>query len=255
MAEGPELALLSFNIRYATTRDGWHRWGLRRRLLAGLIRGMPWDVCGLQEVLSQQRRYLRRRLPGTAWYGVARADGFDDGEQSAVLVRGSGWTVHSWQTRWLSEVSDQVGSLGWDARIPRVATVVRLRHPESDRTVGLVNAHFDHAAQRARIESGALIASWVRAEPDLAWIVLGDLNDTPASAPLEALYGAGLRQALPDDAGGTVHSWSGRTDRKRIDHILVDESLEVLDAKVDTTRPLGVLPSDHWPVTARVRLS
>ena len=249
-----ELGLVSFNLRYDTVRDGRHRWVLRRRAVTDLLGSMPWDVCGLQEVLARQRSHLEGELPGTRWYGVGRADGAESGEQTPVVVRGEAWAVTGWQTRWLSASPDEVGSRGWDARLPRVATVARLSNPGSAQPVAVVNAHFDHRGKTARIESAKLIASWVAAEPSTAWIVLGDLNCLPGSAPLRALAAVGLHQALPDDEAGTEHGWTGRTDRDRIDHILVDKSFDVLDASVDHSRPGGVLPSDHWPVRARVRL-
>ncbi len=166
---------------------------------------MPWDVCGLQEVLARQRRHLERDLPGTHWYGVGRADGAESGEQTPLAVRGDAWTVTGWQTRWLSANPDEVGSRGWDARLPRIATVSRLSNPNSAQSIAVVNAHFDHRGKTARIQSAKLIASWVAAEPSTAWVVLGDLNCLPGSAPLRELAAVGLRQTLPDAAAGTEH--------------------------------------------------
>ena len=232
-----ELGLLTYNIRYGTARDGRHAWALRRPALADLVGAIPWDVCGLQEVLPSQRDYLDRRQPGMRWYGVGRVDGDGSGEQAALVVRGGVWTVLDWETHWLSEKPDQIGSVGWDAHLPRVATVARLVGADSRRPVAVVNTHFDHAGDLARLESARLVASWVAAEPATAWVVLGDLNCAPGSPPVRELEAAGLRQVLPGDAGGTEHAWTGRTDGDRIDHILVDDSFEVLDAAVDHTRP------------------
>jgi endonuclease/exonuclease/phosphatase family metal-dependent hydrolase len=54
---------------------------------------------------------------------------------------------------------------------------------------------------------------------------------------------------------GTTHHFSGRIDGRQIDHILVSREIDVLDAQVAHPRPFGRLPSDHWPVVARLRFS
>lgn len=215
---------------------------------------MPWDVCGLQEVLVSQRKYLSKRLPAGRWYGVGRQDGSNDGEQAAIIVRNDVRVV-DWETRWLSDRPQQIGSVGWDARLPRVATVLTAELAGSARQIGVINTHFDHAGEQARRNAASLIAEWVTRAPETAWIVMGDLNATPNSVPLRLLAQGGLRSALSDSDGGTEHGWTGRADRNRIDHILVDRHWQVLSAKVDYTKPRGILPSDHWPVRAVLRLA
>ena len=61
---------------------------------------------------------------------------------------------------------------------------------------------------------------------------------------------AGLRYAVPAEAGGSWHDFTGAVDGDRIDHILVTRSWKVVEAAVSHYRPGGRLPSDHWPVVA-----
>jgi endonuclease/exonuclease/phosphatase family metal-dependent hydrolase len=72
---------------------------------------------------------------------------------------------------------------------------------------------------------------------------------------LTALLDAGWRDAVPAEAGGTFHDFTGATDQERIDHILVGKGWQVVDAEVSHHRPGGRLPSDHWPVVATLQLS
>lgn len=59
---------------------------------------------------------------------------------------------------WLSETPDQVGSKGWDAALPRIATWVKLRDrkfPEAS-PILFLNTHLDHKGRKARAESASL---------------------------------------------------------------------------------------------------
>jgi endonuclease/exonuclease/phosphatase family metal-dependent hydrolase len=69
------------------------------------------------------------------------------------------------------------------------------------------------------------------------------------------LTAAGFADPLPLDAGGTEHSFTGATDRKRIDFVLAGPGVSVTAARIDHPRPFGRLPSDHWPVLADVELA
>lgn len=203
------------------------------------IREIDPDVAGLQEVRPLQLRYLRRRLPEYRFLSKGRARLGRYGEHCPVLVRRSGYTVGDWDVRRLAA--------------GRIATVAGL----SAGTV--INTHLDETSPAAREASAETLAAWagVRAGPV---IVIGDLNATPDDPPLRTLLAAGLRDALsllPANGAGaaTGHSWTGTHDGRRIDHILVSPEWDVVDATVVRTRPGGRLPSDHWPVMARLRSS
>lgn len=254
-SETVALQAVSFNIRYGTARDGIHRWPFRRRAVRDLMRSLPYDVCGLQEVMSNQRDYLADALPDTDWYGVGRADGFREGEQAPLVLRRTAIAVEGWSTRWLAEDPDAVGARGWDATIPRVATVVHGRHLATGTEVGIINTHFDHRGARAQHESARLLAGIVRRDTSRCWVVMGDFNVGIDSVALAPLFEAGLRSAVPADAGGTFHGWSGATDRQRIDHILTGAGWTVARSGICHDRPRGLLPSDHWPVFADLRVT
>lgn len=262
-----ELSVATFNIRFRNLTDGAHGWRHRRESTLRQLSDLDVDVCGMQEVLQDQRTFLERGLPDAQWYGVGRNDGRSSGEQSPILVRPGRLEVTSWRTLWLSEQPARAGSKGWDAKIPRVATV--LLATCAGVRIGIVNTHFDHCGRQAQVESARLIADVARGRREIAgvragiaaeppqrrrWIIMGDFNVELASAAMRELSHAGLRSVLPDDATGTFHGFTGATDRQRIDHILVDDGFDVLDAQILHQRPGGRLPSDHWPVVARLRM-
>jgi endonuclease/exonuclease/phosphatase family metal-dependent hydrolase len=216
------------------------------------IRGFSADIIALQEVRPDQLDDLQQAFPAAQIVGTGRdADG--GGEHACVLVPRGRWTVESSETRWLSLTPTEPGSRGWDADLTRVVTLVRLR---CDATrVGVANTHFDHHGTLARERSARLIAEWLDDEPDLPWVVLGDLNDVPDSLPLRLLADAGYRDALPADAGGTEHAFTGATDRTRIDYVLAGPGVQVIEGWISHDRPQARLPSDHWPVLADLSVS
>ena len=97
----------------------------------------------------------------------------------------------------------------------------------------------------------------LRAEGGRPWAVMGDFNATVEEPALQLLLAAGHQDALghlpPRGPGaGTEHGFTGATDRRRIDYILVGRGTQVTSAQIVHARPGGRLPSDHWPVVARV---
>lgn len=92
--------------------------------------------------------------------------------------------------------------------------------------------------------------------------IVGDLNTRPGSAVIDAYAAAGLRDAWVDvhpDAPGHTNWGPGPRDHaptKRIDFVLVTETLEVVAAEVPTAGEPGFdgygALSDHLPVLVEV---
>jgi endonuclease/exonuclease/phosphatase family metal-dependent hydrolase len=241
------LRAATFNIRNSRGRDGPNRWRRRRDICIAAIRSFSADVIGLQEVRPDQLAFLRRAFPDAAIVGAGR-NRRGGGEHATIVVPAGGWVVESSETRWLSPTPTVRGSVGWDAGLTRVVTLARLRRGRT--VVGVANTHFDDRGALARQHSAKLIVDWLAQEADRPWIVLGDLNAGPTSAPVKTFLGAGFSDPLPLDAGGTEHAFTGAIDRQRIDYVLAGHGVEVSAAWISHVRPEGRLPSDHWPVIA-----
>jgi endonuclease/exonuclease/phosphatase family metal-dependent hydrolase len=244
--------MATFNLRSCRSFDGRSSWPFRRRAVAATIRGLGADVAGLQEVHRCQERYLLRALGSYRAVGRGRAKRGGD-ERCPVLHRPVTVAVGWHQTRWYSDAPDRPGTRLPQASFPRIATLVGLTAVAGGQALGVANTHLDEHRPENRAASVDLLLGWLR--PGLPWVIMGDLNATPDDPVLERLAAAGFRSALPANAGGTVHGFTGRTDGRRVDHILVDQGWEVVSAGVDTTRPGGRLPSDHWPLVAELRLA
>jgi endonuclease/exonuclease/phosphatase family metal-dependent hydrolase len=241
------LRVATFNIRNGRALDGRNAWWCRRRATAAAIAGLGADVVGLQEAYGFQLRWLVGRLDGVAAVGRGRDDG-KRGERTPLVTRSATVRVLSERTRWYGDTPDQPGTKLPDARFPRVATIAELEVLATGGRVQVVCTHLDAHDRGRRRASAEQLVTWL--DLSLPRVIVGDLNAVPGTPELEPLLAAGYLPALPPGAGGTNHDFTGRTDGKRLDHILVSPDIEVLDAQVEHPQPFGRLPSDHWPVVA-----
>src|SRR4030042_4490462 len=62
-ADGLELRVMSFNIRYGSADDGENRWEKRMEMVFDLLRSHHSDVVGLQEALRFQIDEIRKAVP------------------------------------------------------------------------------------------------------------------------------------------------------------------------------------------------
>jgi len=72
--------------------------------------------------------------------------------------------------------------------------------------------------------------------------------------PFPRLVDAWLSVHSGQSGIGTHHRFTGRAYCPRIDHITTSEHAQVLDAKIYRHALNGHYPSDHFPVTATIRV-
>lgn len=248
------LRVVSFNIRNGLALDGRHSWPLRRRATAAAIAGLGAHVVGLQEVYRFQLRWLLGELSGFDPVGEARGAGIWRGEHAPLLLRGGRLRIDDSWTRWFGDRPQTPGTRLEGAGAPRIATAATIYDTEVGKRFVAINTHLDERSPERREASLLQLAGWL--EPVAYPVVLtGDLNAPPGAPELAPLERAGLRPALPEDAGGTNHDFTGTASGAQIDHVMVSDDWEVVEARVSRERPRGRLPSDHWPVVADLRLA
>jgi endonuclease/exonuclease/phosphatase family metal-dependent hydrolase/membrane-associated phospholipid phosphatase len=247
-----ELVVASFNVRNGRAWDGLDSWPFRARRAATTARSLGADVLGVQEAFAFQSRFLGAALPGYA--RVGRGRNRRGGEWCVVYVREDRLEVLEDATHWYGTAPDVPGSRLDGATAPRIGTHLRLAVRGTGQEVQLVNTHLDERDPARRLTSTEQLVA--RLAPDGPTVVLGDLNATKRRDPgvFEQLEAAGLVDALRDDPRGTAHDFRGGTDHSRLDHIYVSPHFEVVDAGVVADDRTRRLPSDHWPVRARLRL-
>ncbi|MBT9588452.1 endonuclease/exonuclease/phosphatase family protein [bacterium] len=233
-----KISLVTLNVRYDNSNDGPNQWCRRKALVGEFLRQKSPDWIALQEVLPSQRRDLEAMLTDYRSYGISR-DGQGRDEQCCWLVRDPWWFEEA-RTVWLSDTPQQV-SVGWDAMLPRVASLVRVGG------VWAANVHLDHHGPEARRRGVELAASLLPA--DQPGLLVGDFNqaDVWQQAPALAGWQDAQRWAGQTDRG-TFHDFQGGLQGPRIDAILCSPAWRPTGFELIEDPRL----SDHYPLWAQL---
>ncbi len=270
-----ELQVMSFNIRYGSANDGENHWKNRREMVFDVIRNHYPDIVGLQEALDFQISEIRKALDKYGQIGVAREDGKTEGEYSAILYRLDRFDVGESGTFWLSDTPEVPGSSHWGNACVRICTWARFAEKKSGKAFYLYNTHLDHVSQPSREKSAVLLAQRIsdrrHADP---FVVTGDFNageDNPVvmylkgKTSLGGLDGSESNNTVPmvdtfrvlhpyAKEVRTGHSFRGSRQGNKIDYVFTPPGVQVLEAQILYDNVDGRYPSDHFPVTARLRL-
>ena len=275
-AKSFDLRLMTYNIRYAAQNPTGDEkpWSVRRPLMAAQLdhefAGRPDSLVCFQEALYEQVENLKTDL-GDGWnyVGVGRDDGDKGGEFSPIFYQSSEWKLQENKTYWLSETPDVVGSVGWDAALPRIVTVAKFQHRETKTPLVYMCTHFDHRGQVAREQSAELLVDiadeWSGSGKSRTPIFLGgDLNVDPSNPAYQTLASKlnDAKDVVPKEHHyGHDMTYTGfdhdTSNDSEIDHIFVKDpsglgwiSFAVLNTLFDD----DVFISDHRPVVVDVRV-
>lgn len=267
-AEQRAIDVMSFNIRYGTAVDGDNHWDNREAQVCEVIRDHSPDVVGLQEALGFQIGHVLATVPGYGGIGEGR-DGGIAGEYSAILYRTARFNVSDSGTFWLSDTPG-VPSSHWGNACVRICTWARFVDRQSGQVFYLYNTHLDHQSQPSREKSVRLIVERIRSRAHAdPFVLTGDFNAGEDNPAIRYLAGDGteadaarpplldaFRVLHPDVVEvGTFNGFTGKTDGDKIDYVFVTPETEVLSAEIARTNREGRYPSDHFPVTARLRFA
>jgi endonuclease/exonuclease/phosphatase family metal-dependent hydrolase len=277
-ADGDGFKVMSFNIRYShggldeeKTENNWTDPEYPRRQRAiRVIRDYGPDVLGVQEARHLQIVDLREALPDLEFYGVGRDDGKTGGEYTGIFYLKNRFVRTAAGSFWLSAAPEKPGTSFYTApgAVPRMASWVRLKDHKSGAEFLVLNTHWDHISVPARKKSAALIRDRLRTLAEgIPAIVMGDFNGPEDSAEVVELLGGGTssgralydsyRKLFPKRAAdeSTFGGWTGTTAGSRIDFILHTDNFTPTAAAIVRTSYEGRWPSDHYPVTATLRLT
>ena len=247
-----DFRVMSFNLRYPAM-DG-HPVAERLPIAAELIRRAHPHVIGTQEGELDQLETLISLLPEEyIWLGEGHSGG-NSGEFTAVILDSKRFDVEAVDISWLSEQPDTVASESWGVSHARTLTTVDVRDIGSGRRLRVLNTHLDHKSERARLESGRLMAATI-AEAAHPCVVTGDFNVATGS-PVYDFFCTELgltdtAAEMPGEDIGTFHRYKGpKAGEPRIDWILTTPGLRTVSTRIDTFDDDGKYPSDHFPVEA-----
>ncbi len=263
---GQELNVMSFNIRYNTSRDSLDAWPNRKDFVASQILFHEAHIVGLQEALYEQNQDLLKRLPQYKIEGAGRDDGREKGEFSAILYDTTRLQVLQSRTFWLSETPEVPGSKGWDAQITRIVTWIKFKDRLSKKTFFAFNTHFDHIGKQARKESAKFLLQQIKAiAGDIPAVITGDFNAKPSEEPIQVIMDKNNPLRLTDSKEisqtphygpkGTFNGF-GRSERddEPIDFIFLKGKWKVLKHATISQTWKGHFASDHFAVFAVLKL-
>jgi endonuclease/exonuclease/phosphatase family metal-dependent hydrolase len=261
--------VMTYNIRLDTESDGVNQWKNRTEKVYSLIRKYNPDLFGVQEALHNQMMDLKKNLSDYDFIGVARDDGKEKGEYSAIFYKKSKYEVKTQNTFWLSETPNLAGSKSWDAAITRVATFAVLKEKSSGKSFLVLNTHFDHIGKEARKNSVLVIKTYMKGflagmsvnenTKELPIIITGDFNSEPTEEPYQLMIDGKdfeLIDSRPDESkAGTFCSFTVNSIRcKTIDYIFHSTRWTTKKYKVITDNDGKYYPSDHLPVITTLKL-
>ncbi len=260
-ADRGEIKIMSFNIRYGTANDGENSWSFRKNPLLDVLRSEAPHVLGIQEGLRFQLDEIRAAFPRYAEAGRGRDDGRTDGEYAAILFDTNCFSLERQETFWFSDTPSIPGSTNWGNTIPRICTWARLRERGMNSIIDIYNVHLDHESQRSRERSAAALIDTIRSKSTTNPVfLLGDFNAGERNAAIRSIRGAGFLDTYriihsQDSLAGTFHAFNGSRSGEKIDYIFTDSTVSVIGADILHDQFKGRFPSDHFPVTARVRIN
>ena len=267
------IKVMTFNLRRDSRHDNENRWKYRRELAAAFIRRSDAAIIGVQELLPSMREDICNLLTGYSIFGEGRNKEMKN-EHSDIIINNEKANVRDVETFWLSKTPHIPGSRAYFAVFPRICTVADVYLKDSGRRIRVFNTHFDHICGPARHLGADLIlrhmAEFMKNDPT-PMILMGDLNARPTSKTVKILlerskkYGIPLKDAYLEGGAyhdgyvNTHHGFHGKFVNKRknkshIDYIFVSSDFEVVETKVDYYKEAGRYPSDHYPLTAVLRL-
>ncbi|WP_158277127.1 endonuclease/exonuclease/phosphatase family protein [Serinibacter arcticus] len=137
---------------------------------------------------------------------------------------------------------------GWWWAYPRASALARVR--VGGWTIDVASAHLDvseegRLAHAERLLADLSLDGLSDGDATRLRLVAGDLNETP-DGPTWRLLASHLQDAGAGSGGPTYPVSATRRPTKRIDAVLVDPRIAVVDVRTGTDRP--GLPSDHLPV-------
>lgn len=250
-----QLKVMSYNIRYATAKDGPYSWPLRREAAAAMVLDQQPAVFGVQEALQAQLEYLEEACPAYRSIGVGREDGVHGGEHMSIFYDTTCLDLVQWGTYWLSETPD-VPSKGWDAACKRTATWALLKDRRNGKEFFFVNTHLDHVGEEARRKGLELVVKRIGSmnPGNSPMILCGDFNvypDDPCLKDLRACMLDARETATATDGAITYHGWGKARKDGPIDYIFWN-GFSGCTSFSRVTQPYLGCPyvSDHYPVTA-----
>ena len=253
-----KIKVMSFNLRMDTEYDGINRFRNRIGRVMEVIEKEDPDIIGFQEVTDYMRGVMRENLKGYTVVGCGRSKDLKD-EAMLIAFKHADCELLSLDNVWLSNTPRVFGSRygGDQSGCPRMYTVARLKHKNTDTPFNFFNTHLDHEGENARYLGSLQLVQAISENPE-KFVMTGDFNAPPDTPEIKLITEAlSYRGAVDctEELGPTFHAFAKWPKEKwvKIDYIFTDgkkiDAYPVPDIMED-----GKFYSDHNAVVSIIEI-
>lgn len=246
----PAFSAMTVNIRFGLADDGPNNWIYRKNRFASLFQTHKVDFIAMQEVNNFQKDYFQEILQDYNFMGK-RAPAPSDWQDNIIFYKNSWKCIHE-EHFFLSNTPSVPSSLPksiW----PRQCVIGIFKN--NDRTIILINTHFDFEAS-VQLKSAQIIIEKLSHLPrDIPVLLMGDFNTEPGSPCYNEFttknkWGIILKDIFPGKFSCTHHAFTGTCKGGHIDWLLYCGNINLKNRKIIKDKFKGAYPSDHFPVWA-----
>jgi len=252
--------IVSYNIRYDSPNDGENRWDLRKDELVKLLEYYHPDFIGIQEAMPNQFKFIAQHIDNYKYLGHGR-DGFDsNSEATPIFYDANKFKLLAKDLFWLSSTPQKV-SKGWDAALNRIVVYAKFKATKTNEIIHIINTHFDHVGENARLNSAKLILNFIREKKlgNKKVVLMGDFNSLPSEPPIKILEQEFQNTYKENNivVYGPKATFNGFNTSdlsiKQIDYIFT-RNLEIKSYRcIDDRRTNNLHLSDHFPILVEIQ--
>ncbi|MFT6018396.1 MAG: endonuclease/exonuclease/phosphatase family metal-dependent hydrolase [Saprospiraceae bacterium] len=251
--------IMSFNIRYDTPNDNENWWELRKDEVVEMLKYYSPDFIGVQEAMPKQLNFISNNLDIYDYIGHGRDGLVTDSEGIPIFYNSAKYELLEKKIFWLSETPEKV-SRGWDAALNRIVVHGVFKSKITNQIVNIINTHFDHMGENARLKSAELLIDYIRKNhlTDKKIVLMGDLNCLPTESPIKLLEQEFKNSYKIKDSSvyGPVGTFNGfdtiRSVTKQIDYIFT-KNVGIKNYRcIDDRRKNNLYLSDHFPILIEI---
>ncbi len=260
-----EIRVGTYNIRMSNLdKDEDNVWSARKPRLLSSIKDNAFDIFGVQEVSTQAQKDLKDALGNdytinffSPYYQNGQGD-----KAMGILFRTSKFTMSDWHWFWASENPDvlSVNDTGDKGNFSRGGCCAVFTHKETGVKFFLMCSHACLNTEPNNKFAHVYIDIEKKYNTEnLPSFFVGDLNAVPSSEAVatyktwwtDAFTGADVRDGAPN----TYNGWSSQQGKTRIDYIWYRNNVKVTAYHCNNTLYNDLYASDHFPVSADVKIS
>lgn len=261
-----EFKVMSYNIRCGQCDNNTpNSWTNRKDLVLNVIKMDNPDLIGFQEMITEQRDWLLTQMPEYAVYGSGR-EADREGEGCYIFYKRALFSIDSTTsaTKWYSTTPDVAGSGDMGDLYKRIITYAHLKMVTSGDKFYFFNTHLTYLPE-IQVAHISLLNRIIKEtiQNDEPFFLSGDFNADENSDAIKLLTRDfeskplidSYREIHPAEELSTFNFFTGEKDGKKIDYIFIDGSaFKTIEAECTTTIVEGKYPSDHYPMTARLKI-